>query len=264
MNNEKNKIDLSIILPSIHPENWSKIYNGIIKSAVKLRFELIAIGPFFPTKEFENVSNFRFIRDFGSPARCLQMASSLAEGRNLTWCSDDCILFENSLFDAVTLFDQKREIDGMTMLYSEGPNFTGDQHLHPEYWIARTHADNHLPGIKEGWKAAPLFMYKTEYFRQLGGLDCRFEHVNMNTHDLAFKVQDLGGEMFSSPSRIYAANWSPWTEDVPMKKAYEENDLPLYQSIFNDPDAIKKRDVKFDNWKNSEQLWKRRFQKNEQ
>lgn len=253
------KYDISIILCSINPERWTGIYNQIKQSVNRHSFEVIAVGPNFPNKELEKVSNFKFLRDFGSPSRCLQMAATIAEGIYISWISDDCLIESGAFSDCIDFLNTKTMKDGMTVLYSEGPNFTGYQYLQPEYWVARTHADQRLKGVKEGWKCAPHFIYNLKYFREIGGLDCRWEHANMNTHDLAFRIQNDGGTIYLSPRKVMALNWVPWDNNNkgPMQLAYEENDAPLFKQIY-DSDLERTIKIDYNNWQNSESVWKRR------
>lgn len=256
------KPKISIILPSISPEKWEDLYGQIKKSVGQFAFEVICVGPFFPPKQLETLVNFKFITDFGCVSRCLQIGASVAEGEYLTWLPDDSIVIEKALEDTVLLFQQKRKIDGITILYSEGSNFSGNQHLDPKYWTCGTHADLRLPSVNNSWQIAPIFMYQSDYFREIGGLDCSFEHVNMNTHDLAFRVQNAGGTIFPSPCRVLAVNWKPWGEPKGViQRAYEENDLPAFRKLYGGEINPLLRNVELGNWRKTESIWSRRFLK---
>jgi hypothetical protein len=50
-------------------------------------------------------------------------------------------------FNAIKFIDTKTDKDGMIMLYSEGANYTGNQHLDPLYWIIGTHEQARLKYI---------------------------------------------------------------------------------------------------------------------
>jgi len=103
-------------------------------------------------------------------------------------------------------------------------------------------------------------MYNLQKFKELGGLDCSFYHINMNTHSLAFRLQKNGGKMYFSPQRVFAANWHPWVghEGEIMRIAYETNDLPKYKSMW-DSEIEPVLNWEFDNWKNADIYWKLRF-----
>lgn len=231
------------------------------QSLKKYDFEIVFIGPYRLPDELQSLHNIKYIKDFGCPSRCLQLGCYFAEGEYLSWCSDDCRILPNKFDEAVEFFNKNlSENDCMNMKYSEGANFTGDQHNQTEYWIARTHTDLRLLGVKEGWKIAPIFMYKREFFIKCGGLDCRFEHVNMNTHDLSFYIQEKGGKIVDSPDRVFQFDHQPHKSDYPpIFKSYHENDRPLFHNLYNNIDAAKNRSINFDNWRKAQTVWKRRF-----
>ena len=252
---------LSLVIPSIRPTHWTSLVSDMALACQNNEFEIIFVGPFLPPQELVDKSYVKYIKDFGCPSRCLQIGSMLAEGEYLAWCSDDCRIVPNTFDEAIALFDSKlSERDGMNMLYSEGSGYTGTQHETPEYWVARTHTDLQLEGVADGWKIAPIFMYKTKFFREMGGLDCSFEHVNQNTHDLAFAVQSRGGVIVNSPSRVFKFDWQPEKPDYPpILAAFILNDRPLFDQKYRKTNAAAARYVPYDNWKAQPAVWKRRF-----
>lgn len=254
---------VSVIIPSINPNKWLGLYRGMESSCIKHEFELIFVGPYY-TPNVDEIDRVKFIRDFGSPSRCFQMGSLIAEGDYLAWGSDDYII-DPGAFDMTLDYLETENIqdDGINLLLSEGPNFTGTQHLDMSYWHAHTHDDLRLPGVHPDWKTQCAFMYRTETWHRFGGLDCAFEHVNMNTHDLAFSIQAHGGRMINSPCRVYRADWIPWsnTNKSPIQLAFEENDKPRFLSLYGQDGHARSRKVSIDNWKNSPSRWPRRFKK---
>jgi hypothetical protein len=252
---------LTVILPSIRPETWPTIMQQIRQSCHPHNFEVIAIGPNHPlVGTLQRDLAFRYIQDFGSPSRSVQIASTLANGKYVAWIPDDCIVEPYVFGKCIDLMETKTEKDGMTLLYSEGIGFAGEQHNDPSYWVARTHAGLRFPQVKVEWKIAPCFMHNLNYFRKLGGLDCRFEHVNMNAHDFAFRLQRDGGVIYSSPERVMRLNWIPWgqTNKSPIQIAYEENDEPLFRQIFSS-DEERPIVIDYDNWRLAEPFWKRKY-----
>ncbi len=256
------KSKLTIIIPGIRPQNWPAIYEQIKESIGEYTFEVIAVGPRLPVGGFfEDKLNFRFIRDFGHPSRCLQLASEFAEGEYLCWLPDDIILEKNALGESLRKMiiatpEYGRGYTGMALLYSEGTDFTGNQPEDNSYWIARTHQDQQVKQVKEGWRIAPVFMYPTATFKELGGLDCQFEHINFNTHDLAYRIQHLGGTIWPSPVKVFSADWKP--NDPVIGGAHYQNDLPLFNSLYNS-DTFPRIEIRLDNWRNTESFWWRRY-----
>ena len=75
------KPEISIILPGIRPYNWSKLYDSIVKSTTR-RFELIVVGPYRPPDMLQNdIYNFKYVKDYGSPMRASNIGALLCEGR---------------------------------------------------------------------------------------------------------------------------------------------------------------------------------------
>lgn len=252
---------LSIVIPSNRPENWAGIIEDMKTSCSRFSYEIIFVGPNVSTSV--NESYVKMVRDFGCPTRCFSIGAMLAEGQYLVCFSDDCRIEPNSFNLAIEFFDSNlSRTDGMTLRYSEGENFSGNQHDDLKYWIARTHDDLKLPGISDQWAIAPTFMYSLDYFNELGGIDNRFEHINMNTHDLAFVVQARGGRIALSPSRVLRFNWTQRTvTDAyrPIFDSFMQNDRPLMQYLYSDPNyARKPRTVKLGDWKRSPTFWPRR------
>lgn len=257
-------IDISIVFPAARPQNWLRIYDELTRACGKYKFEMICVGPFFPPKELESQSNFRYIRDFGSPSRCFMMGSVIAQGKYLVFFSDDCQVEPDVLGECIDLLETKSYKDGMTVLYSEGTGFTGNQHLTPDYWRAKHHGNmTNLSLVKDDWKIAPHFIYNLNYFRSLGGLNCMFEHINMNTHDFAFRVQRQGGIIHMSPRRVIKLDWAPWPPPgqpkIPMQAAFEENDNPLFTKIYGEGTLEPPLVLDYDNWRKSPALWERRW-----
>lgn len=252
--------DLTVVIPTINPDRLSSVIKQINDSSFPFKTEIIAIGPIEETSH----DNFKSISDYGSPSRCFQRAASQSSGKYICNIPDDVIIHPHSLRECISFlnsFETEKRI-ALTIRYSEGPGFTGNQHLDDSYWIARTHGDLQLPGVKHGWRIAPLFMYKLDEYKTLGGLDCRFEHINLNTHDLAFRFQKSGGEIHLSPVHVLSADWNPADyqgNSNPIHLAYSQNDLPLQRMLYSeDSDRIF---IDYDNWKNEPPVWPRKYNK---
>ena len=105
-------------------------------------------------------------------------------------------------------------------------------------------------------------MYYLDFFREIGGLDCRFEHVNMNCNDLAFRIQANGGTIHPSPDIVIRQTNEPSTNPAqsPVEEAYHKNDYPLFQAIYSDPyGATERIYLDYNNWKLTDEVWQRRF-----
>lgn len=247
-------IDLSIILPSIRIDRLENVYNSITESCKLHSFELIIIGPYYPELIF-NKSNVRYIKDFGTPTRCAQIGAILAEGRLLTWGSDDATWLPNTLDNSIKI-TETHYCNYVAIRYGEGHGAPMPKELHN----ARAHGDCQLPGVLDHYKVAPVGILNTAYFRFLGGWDCRYEHLNMCCHDLVFRIQNNGGEIIIPDFPTFNCDWMPGQDGdhAPIHFAYFENDLPLWKEMYAEPhpDRI---EIDINNWRQSPPVWKRRF-----
>lgn len=252
------KYDLSIICPSIRTQLQFNLFNSILNSIGNYSFELIIVGPQFADSDFFLEKNVRYIRDFGNISRCVQMASTIAESQFITWVSDDCTYLENTLSNCLDLIMTKNRGDGIIIQYYEGFDPAGQ--FDTSYWRAHTHPDQQLLGIPAHYWACPVGLYNLSYFQQIGGVDCRINHMNMNCHSLAFRVQNAGGTMYLSPDnptmRVTFDNHTNPDHQI-LDKSHKENDYPIFHELYNkeyDPTFI---NIPYDNWKNSPTIWER-------
>lgn len=247
-------MDLSIILPSIRTHNIPQLIESIEKSIHPFTYELIVVGPYFPNIDI------KYIYSKAAPTKCVQLGGLYSEGQYITWSSDDGLYLPGELAKCLELAKTIPDKDGIIIRYCEGKNKSG---LCPpdHYWIGYTHDDQRLPGIDPNWNIAPVGLYNRNHFINIGGFDCRFEHINMSTHDLAYRTQKMGGKLHLSPNLVFTCDWSQGClaeeEHVPVHNAHFENDLPLFNQLYGSPNGIIKID--YNNWMNTPNIW-RRFQ----
>lgn len=252
------KYDVSMVLASIRTERLTEFYASLLASIQPYTTELIVVSPYNLPDELNGLSNVKLIKDYGCPSRCVQIGALLAEGQFVTWNSDDAILFPYALGKCVDLLRSKTKKDVINIRYSEGVGRSG-QEPPDNYWVSSTHPDQRLPNINPAWFNAGVGMYYTDYFYEMGGLDCRFEHANMNAHDLANRVQIDGGHIYMSPSLVMACDQEPGNSGShkPVEEAGWENDRPLFAELWsNGPRDIR---ISYDSWKAAETVWSRRF-----
>lgn len=258
------KPTLSILVPGIRSEHWNRIYNEVEKSCNRHDFEMIYCSYKDIPSDLSNKNNVKFLYDEGSPSRCLQHASTIAEGDYVAIMSDDCIVLENSFSDCI---DQLRNSDSekniIALRYTEGQNFKANpSDFDHAYWNAHYHGDLRINGIEGSWLICLMFLMKTSYFRYLGGIDCRFEHFNMNLHDLAFRAQRNGSKVLTSKNFVTLHDWEPNRNinTSPIMQAFYQNDKPLFESIYRERETSLERPIiiEYDNWKKQPSTWPRR------
>lgn len=252
------KYDLSVLVPSIRVQNLEQLHFSFEKSIEPFSWEMIIVSPYDLPETIKNKENVKFYKDLGCPSRCVQIASMLAEGQHLCWFSDDGLAIQGKLAECLQMFEEGKvsNKDAICLRYIEGEN----AEFPLEYWKPSTHPDQRLTGIKEHFLCAPLGMYNTEYFKELGGLDTRYQHINFCTHDLVFRLQQAGGKVHLSPSTVAKFIWS-WhsQESAPVRRAYFENDKDLYGSEW-DRDRSDHVKINYFNWMEAESKWKMRFE----
>ena len=251
--------DVSICLPAHGTHLWERLYNSAAEAVgPNYTWELILVGPNEPPPSLLNKKNFKFFKDFGTPSRCAQIATTLAEGELMMWGSDDGYFLKNTIKECIDMHKNLPYRDIVIIKYAEGRDHSG-KCPDESYWKAWTHPDQRLPGIPQDFYITLLAMYKLDYFRQLGGWDCSFEHLNMNTHDLAFRAQRDGAKIHFSPNLVLTCDWNPNEGDhVPVQEAYHNNDAPLFQALYREPRPNRIR-IDYFNWTKSPPIWKRRF-----
>jgi len=254
------KYDVSICLPAYRTHFWERLYNTASEAVgPDYTWEMVLVGPNEPPTQLASKSNFKFFKDYGSPSRCGQIATALAEGELMMWGSDDGFFIKDSIKRCIDVHKHLPYKDIMIVKYAEGANYTGQCH-HSSYWKAWTHDDLKLPGIPKDYMITLLAMYKLEYFRELGGFDCRFEHLNMNTHDLAFRAQRNGSKIHFSPNLVLSCDWNAGAgnDHAPLHSAHFENDNPLFHEMYT-KDQSDRINIDYFNWTKSDPVWKRRF-----
>jgi len=252
-------IDISIIVPGIRNEAWQRTYNSLKESVGNKSFEVIFCGPYAMPGDLY-LDNVKYIRELGSPARALQIASLFVEGKYLTWMPDDCIARQNAIQTTTDILNERNnEKDIVCMRYVEDFTKPGqEQHFHERYWMAWYHEALRLPGISQNWAIPLISFLRTSYFRYLGGLDCRFEQANMNVIDMGFRAQMDGASIIIPPFFAMDAFWEPRDATHPLVAADIENDKPLFNSIYSAP-GQREIQIPYDNWKESPKIWKRRI-----
>jgi len=259
------KPEISIILPAIRQENWDALYDSIVMSTSR-RFELIICGPYALTAKLQQLRNVKYVKDFGSPTRASAIASLLAEGKLITWLTDDAILLPRSLDLAIsTLYSMGSDYKNVILSkYLEGAVGTHKTHQ-PDYYYKL----NGKPGFRpctysqhlpDEWLIFNTAIMYREFFEELGGLDCNFEHAAMADSDFAIRAQSAGANVKLTQIIMYDCDHGQ-ADHKPIEIAQVQFDEPLIQGKYRDPAWRQKLETHIDlnNWKNFPIVWDRRF-----
>jgi hypothetical protein len=253
--------DISILVPGIRTGNWDGIYQQVRDGGCKrFTFEFVFCGPYPLSPFLQAQTNVKYIKDYGTPTRALQMASLLAEGKFLTWISDDGYVYPDSIDKAMDiLLSMNPEKDIIGMRYCEGPGHSGNEHTHPiDYANVTYHADLQAPCVNRSWLAPGIMLIANAYYRFLGGLDCRFEHTNMNLYDMAYRAQMNGSKVVMTPFLYLNCDFQHGRtpENSEVIAAFFQNDRQLYWDIWSRTDRAIQIDL--EGWRDADVIWKRK------
>ena len=191
------------------------------------------------------------------------MAVEQCEGRLLLHSVDDSSWVPDSVDLSVDLLDSKQDRKAMVNCrYTEMDGYAGK--TFPEiYWNAYHHPALHAPGVPSHYKIALHFLVDAGYFKELGGFDCGYIYQNFNLHDFAYRLQADGGTIHLSPTDVTNCNHYAM-RTVDHGPIYDAHDIDLgrYRAKYSDPNVLRGNlRIPFDNWKNTPEVWDRRFPK---
>jgi hypothetical protein len=265
-----NRIELSVILPGIRIKNWENFYRTL-QMSFSGNFELIIISPYTLPVSMEKIDNVRLYNDFGSPSRCQQIGLVQSKGEFITWGADDGWFHKNALDKALSLWKKNHtnEKDIVTCKYFEGSHnqsgvahSTGKTELSTEKYYKLNNAgalrSKYIPD--EYW-ILNVGILKTSYAKELGGWDTIFETTAISHSDFAVRTQRNGSKYFMLEDPIFSCSHMPGTtgDHAPIHWAHLHNDEPLFRKIYNDHSCLERKKINLNNWKNSQDVWKRRF-----
>jgi hypothetical protein len=261
------KFDLGIVVPSIRSEFIGRLYDSVLGSTSGLRIKFIVVGNYKPDIECT------YLYSLASPNHCVQqgIVEETSDCEFITWSTDDAVYFPNAL--ANLILDMRHAAS--TRGYN--PNIVGDNDSfgivkytedgppgYPSgkddiYYLAITHDDlKKLPGIKPFYNIAPVAVYKRDHFIGLGGLDCRYEHINLSTHDLVFRAQECGLTAIYSKDIIMHCDSNSASEDHrPLDVAHFQNDYPIFSEKYQSQLTASQIKIDINNYKLQPSIWRR-------
>jgi hypothetical protein len=253
-------IDLSILLPSIRWHQVATLLDSI-NHAFAGSWELIIVGPFDPKAYNLYDEHIKFVQDYGSPTRCTNIALEQASGKLVTWMADDGIYLKDGLNLAIThLLSFPVNIKNVvTCKYYEG--VVNNEQAGDDYWRINNAIGTRTTYVPWSYLVFNLPIMYTEYLKELGGFDCRFEASNGGHIDLAVRAQRDGAivHLYYEPIAHFQHMKDTSGDHAPIHHAHLDHDEPLYRTIYNDPKCINRTKIDLNNWKNSPARWHRRF-----
>ena len=264
----KDKPELSIIMPAIHPEKWTRIYNSIVGSTAR-PFELIIITPLIVATPpwLAYCPNIKIVKDLGSPVRAHAIGASLAEGKFITWITDDGIIaplgLETALDQLNKMGDDVKNI--VTYKFTENEKVYTD-----EYYKINFHQDKEGNGIGSEHLPDNYYIFNCclmhrAYYEELGGIDCSYEGTAMAYTDFAIRAQYDGArvELVSGPPILLCSQFRKGDDrHTDIEDAQHTHDEPLYAKTYKSStwrETVKVH-LKLDNWKSVPLAWPRKHQ----
>lgn len=256
--------DVSVLIPGIRTHNWQTVIDTLRTSCSRHSFEVVFSGPFDPPPTVAVLPNVKYFKTYACPSVAGQLGSKLCDAKLLLHSVDDAHFIPDAVNKAIDLYNARcSRKDAVNMRYTEDANFSGKTSP-PEYWFAHHHVPLRLPGIPANYRLALHFLIDLSYFRELGGFDCRYEYMNLNLHDLMFRLQYDGGVVYDSPTDITNCDHfcGRSGDHAPIHDAYG-SDIGIFNSFYGNPNALHPGMVRidFDNWRQQPEIWQRRFKK---
>lgn len=260
-------IDLSICLPAIRPSYWERLYESFTQACSQYTFEVVFISPYDLPDSLKSKENVKHLKSYATSVRAAMEGSLLCEGRLIAVPADDGCAFPESLDKSIELLDSSGKKDAVILRYREGADMNGEPKP-LEYWTIKDnlllyeYMEVKLP-LHFKFFMQPLM--SSDYFREIGGWDCRFEHLAFAAHDLSYRIQRDGGVLHFSPLEVMNCDWTGWdntsgTRDhAPVHESHSANDQPLFTKIYKPDGGINRTKIDFDNWKSCPDVWVRRW-----
>jgi hypothetical protein len=254
----KYNYDLSVIVPGIRTGSWDTLFEHMQHACKRYSYELIFSGPYPLTDKLQKEKHVKYIKNFGSPTRAYHLGTLLAEGRFLTHIADDSHLYPDSIDASIDLLlANNPDKDIISMRYVESPGHSS-QGFDLSYWQSATHPDLHAPGVNKDWKISLVPLMALARYHELGGVDCGYEHTNLNMIELGYRNYKDGYKVLLSTTQVQNCDFEldRTIESHPVIAAFHANDRPRFWSDWKDDSRSIKIDI--ENWRESDVIWKRR------
>ena len=253
--------DLSVCLTAIRDDNWLRLHDSIVESVGDYTFELIFCGPHEDLPdELDGLDNVSCIQDFGPPTRCQQRSMLEASGRYLTWTADDGWFLPGKLAECIDMLDtMEAEKKCVVTQYNEGDHDgLGDPGAN--MYCINSHDPVRSTHYPNDFLIFNSVILQTQYFKDLGGFDCRFEACPMAFVDFGARAQ-LDGMEAQLTGVVFECTQFPGTsgDHAPIHHAQLDHDQPLYAEIWQDASCLDRITLDINNWKEAPELWTRRF-----
>jgi len=261
-----NRPKVSIIMPSIRPENWVKIYDSIKESCKKYTWELVICGPYHNKDikdSWQSYGNLKFFFDLGSPVRASQIAGAIAEGELITWTSDDALYLPGALDRMIDLWVEKQSnLTVVLAKYYEGMNGTYKPLQPDAYWRINGSPWTKSPYIPDDWWIFNQALISMSMFESFGGWNCDYQVTAIANTDLAIRMQLGGMQTIMSDMPLLDCDHNQ-PDHKPIEDAQINEDLPLLWKRYREVDFKLSNNLRihidYNNWKKCKRVWEKRW-----
>lgn len=252
----KTLIKLSVFFPGIRPHLWMNVYNSI-KRSFSDSFELVIVGPYEPTQEFLAQPNTKFIKDFGSPVRCEQIALLTTRGEYVLMVSDDVIFHPGTLDRCFQTMGRDFKDVCLTKYTEKDPNSAVLQQ--DGYWKFGFHDGmREATLINPNWYFAASVIIKRDFIVSMGGYDASlFELSAISANDLGVRMQKNGAVVKPADVMVFHVEQGH-ADHQPIVDTQNSHDLPMFNKLYSSSASVNRIFIDIDNWRSSPSVWGRR------
>lgn len=250
---------LSVIVPGIRPWNWQKLYDSVKESLVDSDdFEVIFVGPHTETVITNGIGKVRFIEDWGSPARAMNIGLEEAVSDTITWAADDGYFLPTQLDKMYGEYYYSSNYLILTGKYYEGSN--NPQMLSDSYYKIGNSIDcKGLAVDISDWWLLNIGLIDRKLLLDYGGWNGRDYETTFGAHlDLAIRLQADGIKFSLYEQPIFYCDHMPGitSDHAPIHYAHSSDMAMIRDKYSRSPIGIK---ISPANWKEAPNRWVRRF-----
>lgn len=251
---------LSVILPTIRLEKIPKFIESLEKSYTG-EYELICISPYDRPEGIGLLTkNLQWVIDKGNPVRCQQRGLCYAKGEYVTRAVDDSIYESGSMDSAIKMAKSNTIVN---IRFIEGNDMQDDRKsvmYYDKFYKLGFHNQTLAAYTPQDADLVNFAIYPTKYLKDMGGWDCEFETIALAETDLSIRINFSGIKIVLTDNIILKCEWMPGDQGdhKPIHEAFSV-DMEKYKVKYSSIKCWENMRIKLDNWQDSSDLWKRRF-----
>lgn len=252
---------LSVLVPSIRPQNLEKLYKSVEK-AFSGTFEFVVASPYELPSFLKEKDNVQYIQTWRSPIAAQQQALVGSRGEFITFAADDGVYLPNCLDIAYKTLENEPYTTIVTGKYQEGER-VNDCMEKDDYYILSTHESMQLPGVPKDCYMLNVGLIYRSLLIDLGGWDASlFQVCPLAYTDFAIRAYRFGCKFILQQEPMFECGHMPGEtgDHKPIHNAQIFHDQPLFNGIYCMPSTyLMRQNISVNNWRNSAEKWAERF-----